>query len=67
MVQVIRKSYRGKAEFTHACAVCGKEHGVTYSFKATLRGHGIKGEYASPACIRRLAQQAEDDRLLSDD
>lgn len=61
MIQVIRSAYRGKAQFNQPCAICGKQHGMTYSFRATLQSHGIKGEYASPNCIRKLAQQAEDD------
>lgn len=52
----IRVSKENKLHFTK-CAVCGKRHGIVYSFRATLKMYGIEGDKATIACIRALARK----------
>jgi hypothetical protein len=41
-----------------SCAVCKAKHGPVFAFPGTLRYHGIKGTFATVACIRQLARKS---------
>jgi hypothetical protein len=45
------------------CAVCGKRHGATFGFHHILRGLGIEGDKAVPACVIKAMKKAEDKRV----
>jgi hypothetical protein len=47
---------QSQGQVYRVCAVCGKRHGPTYGFRATLARNNIKGDKAVPACVRRLAK-----------
>lgn len=48
-----------KPERFRVCAVCGKRHAATYSFRLALRAIGIAGDEAVPTCVIK-AQRAFD-------
>jgi hypothetical protein len=46
------------------CAVCGRRHGPTVSYRLMLESLGLKGDWAAPGCLAKLISFREAERRL---